>query len=479
MTLQTYPDLRSMETIASLLTDAEIDELLAELDIALLNWSWDYTGRVDQIAATDDISRIVGFVGGRGTGKTRTGGEWIRRRVGKGYKYRFGLVGRTAGDVRDTMIRGPGGILSVFPPSEAPVYTPANRRIDFVDGSEALCFSSQEPDQIRGPNFHFSWADELATWDMRPDDSGLNAWDNLNFSTRLDDPLELYPRPQILFTTTPKRIKMLREILEEAKDSKRISIYNQGTTHDNIHLARDFIEDIVGLHGGTRLEEQEILGILSDEVEGALWSEELIARNRTYSDPGTLPIRRVGVDPTTADNPHDECGIVVVGATPKGGPVLKRTGYVLADRSGHMSPKKWAKAAVEAAKEYDAPIVAEDNQGGAMVREVIHGIDETIRVELVTSTVSKKMRADPVAYATDQGRIKFFRRFPELEDQMVTWVPEEMRKDESPDRVDAMVHGFTGIVTHAKKKRGGGGRVRTSGAARRRSLGMHGLRRPA
>lgn len=455
-----------MEQIAAGLDPDQIDELLSEIDAYLLRWSWSYTARPDQLAATIDPARFVGLIGGRGTGKTRMGGEWIRHRVGRGVKYRFALVGRTAADVRDTMVQGESGVLNCFPPSERPKYTPTARRIDFVDGSEALCFTAEVPGQLRGPQFHYAWADELAAWDLRPDDSGLSAWDNLNFATRLGD------SPQILFTTTPKRIKMLRKILEEAKTGNRYSIYNQASTHDNIHLARDYIDDITGLYGGTRLAQQEIHGILSDKVEGAMWDEELIDEHRTYTDPGKLPIRVVGVDPTTADNPHDECGIVVVGATPKTSPVLKRTGYVLDDRSLLAPPKEWAKVVVKAAKDWDAYVVAEQNQGGAMVRETIHGIDPTIKVVLVTAHLSKKMRAEPVAMATDQGRVKFFRRFPELEDQMTTWVPEDDRKDESPDRIDAMVHGFTGIITLAKKKSGSGGTTRVSNPARGRSLGV-------
>lgn len=472
--LNTFDDLSSFEQIVAQLTEPEIDVLLADLDAGLLEWSWDWTGRADQLAVTDDPSRVVGFIGGRGTGKTRTGAEWVRRRVGRGHEVIFALVGRTAADVRDTMIRGESGIMNVFPPSESPTYTPTARRVDFVDGSYALCFSAEEPKQIRGPQFHYGWADELAAWDLRPDDAGTNAWDNLQFATRLGKREGI--KPQLLFTTTPKRVKMLRAILAEAKDQahkhyNRYSIYNQASTFDNVHLAREFIDDMTGLYGGSRLADQELHGVLGDNVEGALWHEDLIALHRTYDNPGRLPIRVVGVDPTTADNPHDECGIVVVGATPKAGPVLKRTGYVLEDASIKATPKVWAKRVVEMAVKYDAEIVAEDNQGGAMVRETIHGVDPRVRVRLVTASVSKKMRADPVAVATDQGRLKFFRRFPELEDQMTTWVPEEKR-DESPDRVDALVHACAGVITLSKKSKRHGGTARVSNPGRDRHLAI-------
>lgn len=471
---KTFPSLDSLEQAAASLPEHMIDQILAGLDeeLALLQWSWEWTARADQLAATDDNARVIGIIAGRGGGKTRTGAEWVRRRVGRGHKVRFAFVGRTAADVRDTMVQGESGVLSVFPPSEAPKYTPTARRVDFVDGSEALCFTAEVPGQIRGPQFHYSWADELAAWDLRPDDSGANAWDNLQFATRLGRRQGI--KSQIIFTTTPKRIKMLREIIAKGKTDREWSIYNQASTFDNVHnLDPEAVRFLLDLYEGTALAGQELQGVLSDEVEGALWTEELIGNHRTYDDPGKLPIRVVGVDPSTADNPKDECGIVVCGAAPKTATPLKRYGYVLEDASLYGAPKVWAKRVVEMAKKYDAPVRAEANQGGAMVREVIHNIDPSISVELVTASVSKFARAEPLAMATAQGRLKFFRRFPELEDQMTTWVPIENRKDESPDRIDALVHALAGVITLKKKSTRTGGTTRVSNPGKGRSLNIN------
>jgi phage terminase large subunit-like protein len=114
-------------------------------------------------------------------------------------------------------------------------------------------------------------------------------------------------------------------------------------------------------------------------------------------------------------------------------------------------PSLWVPAVVRAAKIHDASVVAESNQGGALVREAIHTKDPTIRVRLVTAKVSKMLRADPVAMAAQQNRMRMFRRLPELEDQMTTWDPAE--SGDSPDRVDALVHAFAGVIT-APVKRG-------------------------
>lgn len=455
------------------MTEEQIDEILNDLEVEFLKWSWDYTARPDQLAAClDYMTHIAGLIGGRGSGKTRGGSEWVRKRIGmKGGPRLFALVGRTAADVRDVIIQGPSGLMKVFPPSEAPVYTASTRSVKFWDGSTAICFSAEEPGQLRGPQFHYAWADELAAWDLRPDDSGLNAWDNLVFGTRLKGPNG--ETPQILFTTTPKRIKLLREMMERAKTDPRLAIYNQASTYDNPHLAKEAVDVVTSIHGGTRLALQEIYGQMSEAVEGALWNEKNIEDNRVWADPGKLPIRVVGVDPTTAENPGDECGIVVVGATPKEGPPYKRTGYVLDDRTVWGAPSVWAKAVVEAANDWDAEVVAESNQGGVLVRDAIQQIDPSIRVRLVTAKQSKKLRAEPVAMASEQNRVKWFRRFPMLEDQCTTWVQsEDKRGKESPDRIDAMVHAFTGVITVTGKVKTSGGTTRVSNPARGRSLGI-------
>lgn len=470
MALPTFEDLRSLEQRVAEMSPKDIDAILDDLETQFLQWSWDWTARPDQLSATlDYMTHIVGLIGGRGSGKTRTGAEWVRKRVGLADGPRiFALVGRTAADVRDVIIQGESGLLHVFPPSEAPKYTASNRRIDFYDGSYGIAFSAEEPGQLRGPQFHYGWADELAAWDLRPDDSGANAWDNLQFATRLKSPSG--KPPQILFTTTPKRIQMLRELFERAKHDPRLAIYNQASTYHNVHLAEQFMDAINSIHGGTRLAAQEIGGKMLDTVEGALWTDKTIEDNRIWIDPGRLPIRVVGVDPTTAENPGDECGIVVCGATPKEGPAYRRTGYVLDDRTVFGAPSVWAPAVVAAAKDWDAEVVAEQNQGGVLVRDAIQSLDSSIRVRLVTAKQSKKLRAEPVAMASEQNRVKFFRRFPELEDQMCSWVPHETK--DSPDRIDAMVHAFTGVITITGKVKTSGGRASVSNPAKGRSLGV-------
>lgn len=438
---------RSLETILASLPVEEREKILADVDPRGLLHNWDYTGRPSQLAATRAEDPVVLFSAGRGSGKTRAGSEWIRDHTKKGMPpIRIGLVGRTIADVRDVMIQGDSGILSVFPPHEQPKYTPTLRMIEFPNGSVAHTFSAIEPDQLRGPQFDITWCDELAAWAFVPDDTGLTAWDNVRIATRLG------ARPQVFVTTTPKRVPALIKLYEEARKGEGVSLHT-ASTFDNPHLSSEYMRVIRGLYEGTRLGAQELYAQLLEKVDGAIWDLDLINGDRVLKLDERPPLRAVGVDPSVADSPEDECGIVVVGASAETRPT-ERTGYVLDDRSLLGPPSAWAKEVVAASREWDAPVIAEANQGGALVREVIHGIDQKVRVKLVHAKVGKALRAEPVSLAYDQHRVKHVGYFQHLEDQMTTWIPGETK--DSPDRIDALVHALTALIVPSAAKSGVG-----------------------
>ena len=458
-TLADHPLDLSLESRIALLPQEVRDEILREVDLEKLIYDWDYMGRPSQLAAVRSIARIILFAAGRGSGKTRSGAEWVRDKTGPGDPpMRFSLTGRTVADVRDVMVQGDSGLMSVYPPSQMPRYIPTLRKVEFANGSEALCFSAEEPSQLRGPQFHFSWADELAAWDHKPDDSGLTAWDNLQLATRLGE------HPQVFVTTTPKRTPVVRELYAlAAEDTLEVELHT-ASTFDNPHLAQAYLDVILRRYEGTRLGAQELFAQLLDDVQGALWTIDALDADRIDPKEFSLPpLRVVGVDPSVADEPGDECGIVVVGATAETRPI-ERQAFVIADRSVLGPPSLWAAVAVEAARTYSAPIVAEANQGGALVREAIHSIDRGVSVRLVHAKQGKALRAEPVTLAYDQHRVHHVGRHLALEDQQTTWVPGETAK--SPDRVDALVHGLTALIVPSAVK-SGVGTTRVSGAGAR------------
>jgi phage terminase large subunit-like protein len=78
-----------------------------------------------------------------------------------------------------------------------------------------------------------------------------------------------------------------------------------------------------------------------------------------------------------------------------------------------------------------------------MVESVLRTKDKTTRVKLVTATKGKFVRAEPIYSLYEQGKIYHVGNFPILEQQMITFDPD---KGKSPDRVDALVWGFTELM---------------------------------
>ena len=400
------------QAIAKVGADAFLESFSAT-EMAELAYNWPVWARPSQLAPEGDWTTWL-VVAGRGFGKTRAGAEWIRSRVDAGLDSWIALVGRTPADARDVMIEGESGILAVFPPHQKPTYEPSKRRITFHNGSVATVYSSENPEQLRGPQHSASWCDELGTF------KSADAWNNLQLGLRLGNPRQIV-------TTTPRPISTIRQLIKD----ENVAITN-GTTYENrANLAPAFFRQIIRRYEGTRLGQQELMGLLLEDVPGALWQRRLIS----YRDAPDMVRVVVGVDPSVGDtNEIAECGIVAVGEGIDG------NYYVLDDHSLRASPNKWAERVVEAWHQRPTDrIVAEVNQGGALVELTLRTVNPNIPYKPVRASTGKQARAEPVSALYEQGRVFHVRPFEELEDQMVSWVPGE---GDSPDRIDALVWAF-------------------------------------
>jgi phage terminase large subunit-like protein len=425
-----------------------------------VQWSWEMWARPEQRPPDTTDWAVWLYLAGRGAGKTRSAAEWVREKakITNQGQLRFALVARTAADVRDVIVEGESGIMNVTPPSERPHYEPSKRRLTWPNGNTATCFTADEPDSLRGPQCHYAWADEIAAWRQTPDAAGMTSWDNLRVSARLG------PHPQIIATTTPKRVPILYSLIEEAKKTGRVSI-SRGSTLDNAgNLSDAYLQAITGVYEGTRLAAQELYGEMLDDIEGALWTIEMIDRARELILPPHAPLRVIGVDPSVAENPRDECGIIVCASTADRD-LYKRHAWVLEDATILGSPEVWANKVVEMARRWGAPVVAEVNQGGALVRNAINSIDPNIKVFEVHSKHGKALRAEPIVLAYEQNRIHHVNYLPDLESQMFSWIPGESKN--SPDRVDALVHAMTALMIKPPQGFIGGRLTAKSPAARR------------
>lgn len=365
---------------------------------------------------------------GRGFGKTRVGAEWIREEVMAGRMRRVALVGPTAADARDVMVEGESGLLAVCDRYNwRPKYEPSKRRITFPNGAIATTYSAEEADRLRGPQHDGAWSDEVAAW------SEPEAWDMLQFGLRLGT------NPRQIATTTPKPVKVVKDLLKQEADG--VVVVTRGSTYDNrANLAPSFLAQIIRRYEGTRLGRQELEGELLDDVLGALWTYSMIERDRVQEGPHELDWQRivVGVDPAATNTEESsETGIIVAGIDIYG------AGYVLEDCSLRGTPLEWARAAVDAYDRWGADrVVAEVNNGGLMVEQTLRTVRENLPVTQVRASRGKMTRAEPVAALYEQSRVHHVGGFPQLEDQMTSYDD----TGESPDRMDALVWALTDLM---------------------------------
>jgi phage terminase large subunit-like protein len=406
-----------------------LSSLAGRLADALHDGGWRAKARPSQLPPEGDWNGWL-VMAGRGFGKTRTGAEWVKELAEARQTSRIALVAPTAADARDTMVEGESGILATASPWCRPAYEPSKRRLTWPNGAVAYTFSSEEADRLRGPQFDLAWADELAAWN-----EPQATWDMLQFGLRLGS------RPRWLVTTTPRPIKLLKELL-----SRTDVVVTRGSTFENAeNLAGPFLEAIRARYEGTRLGRQELNAELLIDVQGALWTRDMLEQVHYR---GVVPDMKrivVAVDPSGTrgqDDGGDSIGIVAAGLGVDG------LGYVLADRTCKLSPNGWGRAAVNAYLEFRADrIVAERNFGGAMVEHVIRTVDSSVSYREVTASRGKIARAEPIAALYEQCRVRHAGKFPELEDQMAAMTGDGYSGDGSPDRCDALVWALTELMT--------------------------------
>ncbi len=363
--------------------------------------------------------------GGRGSGKTRLGAEWVNGLV-RGFSpfaadrhSVIALVGETLGDVREVMVDGPSGIVTVSR-HDRPRFEPSRRRLLWNCGAVAQIFSSEDPESLRGPQFFAAWCDELAKWR-----NAEETYDMLQFGLRLGE------RPRQLITTTPRPTRLFKQLLGDPA----VHVTRMSTAENAAHLAPGFMEAMQRRYGGTRLGRQELDGELVEEREGALWSRAML--DEAYL-PEMPELRRivVAVDPpATSRKSSDACGIVAAGIDTDERVIVLADATVKAAR-----PQAWASEAVGLFHRLGADcLVAEVNQGGDMVTTVIRTVDAQVPVKPVRATRGKWLRAEPVATLYEQGRVRHAARLSALEDEMCDFGPNGLSGGRSPDRVDALV----------------------------------------
>jgi phage terminase large subunit-like protein len=385
--------------------------------------NWILNAHPAQLPPADDDWGTWLFLGGRGAGKTRAGAEWLTSRAVPGA--RLALVAPTLHDVREVMIEGPSGLRAVAEAAGNPAsYEVSRRRLKFETGALAYAFSAEDPDSLRGPQFHHAWADEFCAW------RGAEA-----VLAQLRLGLRLGRRPRLVVTTTPKPIRALRRLMAEADTV----MTRAGTDTNAANLSPAFLDGLNRLYGGTRLAVQELEGQVVDLDGASLWRAEDFHRLRR---PGPERYDRVvlAVDPTASRN-GAACGLIVAGR-------FGDQAHVIADRTTpRLSPMGWATRAAETARAFRADlVVAEANQGGEMVRTLIAIAGCPVPVKLVHARLAKRLRAEPVAALYEQGRVSHAMGLFALEEELLALGATEDEGGDSPDRADALVWALTELL---------------------------------
>lgn len=334
-------------------------------------------------------------------------------------------------DLRQYSIEGPSGFLNVGPADYRPLHEPSKKTLTWPNGCKALLFSAEDPETLRGASGSFFWWDELAK--SRYARAG---WDNMLFGMREGN-------PRGIVTTTPRPSALLKELLA------RPSTYaTRGSTWDNReNLSPVFYREVIEPLMGTRLGRQEIDAEILDDVQGALWTRDMLDAGRVRKAPDLARVV-VAIDPSGTRGLKDGGDAIGIVAAGKG---VDGNAYVLEDATCKLPPEGWGRRAVDLAAKWKADrIVAERNFGGAMVEHVIRTIDPKASYREVTASRGKAARAEPVAALYEQEKVRHVGCFQELEDEMCSFTTAGYVGTGSPDRADAAVWAITELMLAAQ-----------------------------
>lgn len=424
------------------------------------------------------------LMGGRGSGKTRTGAEAVKEMVlGRewGEAPYVALVGQTLEDVRTTMVERT--LLPILPPGSVLKWNRGTCELYLSNGAYLKGYSSDAARRLRGFNGHLAWADECGTWTDKDRSPAApdTTWSNMMMAIREKDGGTWAPR--IIATTTPRDCLLISNPDPDdpqnpgpgLHDSPSTVVSNMSTLDNAENLSEQFLELTVAPLEGTRIYDQEVLGKLLGAALGAFWTLEATEAMVAADGPlewriraGGLERIAIAVDPSVGAGDGDECGIVVMG--------LARDGrvYVLEDLSLRAHPAKWAKVIAAAVDRWRATpvvrpdivggrepdsgpslvVVAEVNNGHTLVLEVLQSAGVSVDVVPIWAKTSKRARIEPVAVMSERRmkddpkrgmlRIAAPDGAPKLRRQMTTYEG----TGDSPDRLDGLVYGVAYLKPH-------------------------------
>lgn len=343
--------------------------------------------------ADDDTSWDTWILrGGRGSGKTEGASRYVLNHLRKyGAKARVGVGGKTIADARDTCAEGISGLITIAPHEF--YYHRSLGEARHIKGGYVKFLGAEEEDRWNGPQWSLLWCDELGLWPKE-------TYDMAQFGLRLGD------FPRTIISTTPKTAKWVEEI-----EKLPTTVHTTGTIYENFYLSEFARRKIISKYEGTSLEKRELRGEWFYESPNALWKQEMF---RHVEKLPALARIVIAIDPAvTSGETADDTGIVAAGIDSYN--VESACGYVLRDRTVHLSPAGWAETAIALYDELQADlIVAEVNNGGDLVEANIRAVCRTlgrpnIPFKKIHASRGKMIRAQPIVSLYEQGRIYHYR----------------------------------------------------------------------
>lgn len=395
--------------------------------------------------------------GGRGSGKTWAGAHALAEIIlyhggtdENGDQRQYGIVGPDFGHAKQICMEGVSGLLAALGGEYGDHVRQYNRSSGELHMNNGAIVYTAGADsfarKIEGTNLTAIWTDEVGLWSVH---RWQRTWEQaITFAVRKDPSL-------FIITGTPKQGHPLVQKLAKDPSVKTVVM----STMENRALDPKQVAELKKIYEGTRLGRQELEGEVLLDTPGALWTASQIEANRFEYPPTPDELIRIVVawDPavTSGDN-SDEHGVIVAGQIP-GDPAEF---VVLEDGSGRYTPMEAVNKVQDLYAKWGAnTVVAETNNGGDMIEALLRTGTAIIPLMKVTATRGKRLRAEPVASLSEQGKLHLVGAFPKLEDQMTTWSPESPG---SPDRLDAMVWAITALQEKSATSRAYVGKNRIS-----------------
>jgi phage terminase large subunit-like protein len=433
----------------------------------VLDKAWAHNhARVDQRLPSWKRPWTLFIMSGRGSGKTRTGVEFVTLNARKGLD--GAILGRRGTELVNTHV---AEIMKHAHPEFMPIHWASKDILEWPNGAITYLFSAEKPENIRSVNLSYAWVDEAAFMDEIE-----TAWANLKLATRVRSPGNPI---HFLITSTPTGTPWVIKM----EDDPKVEVRRVSTYANRANLDPEWLADIEAEHEGTRMGRQELHGEVLRDVEGALWHDDLFEHLQLGDDPvafidliAGLDDRVVAVDPAGSKGKRsDATGIIGVGAhhfNDDGSPLPGSRFFVLGDATIKGSPTEWAEQTFKMARLIKATrIVAEKNFGGDMVKQVLRdfatihphkavnddGDNMADMVEVVHAVLGKETRAEAVVGKYEQNRVTHvlsrtaFGDLSKLEKEQVTWVPKSRGgRMPSPNRIDAVVWAVKALETAVK-----------------------------